>query len=247
MTQPEQSFRHTETHFYKLALDSVIRERYPNCSVLVIYAHDLVNGPSDEWSTALLREAEGLQRERLSLGTLTEQPVIAAWREVYRSFGAKPKKYPSSVEALLTRVLRGQDLPPINKLVDVYNAISVKHTLPVGGENWEKLSSDLVLKVATGSEPFATIQEGEQGVSYPEPGEVVWADSAGVSCRRWNWRQGYRTRLTEETRHAYFVLERMAPYSIESLKAAGNELMELLKQASPQCTLSTVLLGEGGE
>ncbi len=246
MTQ-EQPLRYAETHFYTLALDPVIRTRYPECSVLVIYAHELVNGPSDEWSTRLLREAEQNQREHLSLDTLTTEPFIAAWREVYKSFGAKPKKYPSSVEALLTRVLKGQDIPPINRLVDVYNAVSVKHMLPIGGEDWEKLSSDLVLTVATGSEPFATMQEGESFVSYPEAGEVIWADSMGVTCRRWNWRQGFRTRLTEETRHVYFVLERMAPYSLEALKAAGDELMALLKQASPHCTLSAVILGEGEE
>jgi DNA/RNA-binding domain of Phe-tRNA-synthetase-like protein len=228
---------------YRLLLDARVMERYPAYSALIIYARNLFNGPSDAWSTSLLRQAEQQQRESLSLDMLATVPSIFAWREAYKSFGAKPKKYPSSLESLLTRTLKRQDIPTINRLVDVYNAISVKHLLPVGGEDWEQLRSDLVLTVATGSEPFLAMQDGVKAVTYPEPGEIIWADRAGVTCRRWNWRQGLRTRLTEKTRHVYFVLDRLAPYSLEALRAAGDDLMEHLKQMAPQCTLSSALLG----
>lgn len=40
-----------------------------------------------------------------------------------------------------------------------------------------------------------------------DPGEVVWADEAGVTSRRWNWRQCTRTALTGHVRNAYFVLD----------------------------------------
>jgi DNA/RNA-binding domain of Phe-tRNA-synthetase-like protein len=227
---------------YRLLLDAAVMERYPTYSALIIYACNLSNGPSDEWSTMLLRQAEQQQRERMSLDMLSTNPAIYAWREAYKSFGAKPKKYLSSLESLLARTLKGQDIPPINGLVDVYNAISVKHLLPVGGEDWEQLTSDLVLTVATGSEPFVAMQEGVETVTYPEPGEIIWADRTGVTCRRWNWRQGLRTRLTEETRHVYFVLDRLAPYSLEALKAAGEELKQTLQHRFPTSTITTDLL-----
>ena len=81
-------------------------------------------------------------------------------------------------------------------------------------------------------------------VAFPEPGEVIWVDSAGVTCRRWNWRQCIRTRLTEKTQNVYFVLDRLAPYSIEALVAAGEDLMDHLKKVSPDCTITYELLGE---
>ncbi len=116
--------------------------------------------------------------------------------------------------------------------------------LPVGGEDWDHLTSDLVLTIASGEEPFAAYENGEEVVTYPEPGEVIWADSTGVTCRRWNWRQCYRTRLSENTHNIYFVLDRLAPYSVESLMAAGEDLMKHLKRVLPGCTLSYELLGE---
>src|SRR5712691_403926 len=181
---------------YQLTVDPRIQDRYPHFSTLIIYAEGLENGPANAESTRLLRDAQQQCRASLQVETLPQQPHIAAWREAYRSFGAKPKKYPCSLEALLARVLKGQDLPQINCLVDVYNAISLKHLLPLGGEDWDHLASDLLLTFAVGNEPFPAMQDGQEVVTYPEPGEVIWTDQAGVTCRRWNWRQGRRTALT---------------------------------------------------
>jgi len=62
-------------------------------------------------------------------------------------------------------------------------------------------------------------------------------------CRRWNWRQGLRTQLTEATRNAYFVLDRLAPYTLAELHAAGEALQAHIRAASPACHLTTALLG----
>lgn len=228
---------------YQLRLDPRIEEQYPHYTALIIYAHNLTNGPSDEASLAPLRVAEAAQRGAFGEEKPASNTHIAAWREAYKSFGVKPSKYPCSVEALLSRTLKGNDLPGINRLVDLYNAVSIKHVLPVGGEDWEQLTSDLTLTFAKGDELFETYQEGQPIVTNPAPGEVIWADSTGVTCRMWNWRQGQRTQLIPTSRRAYFVLDRLAPYSLAELQAAGDELMALLKEYSPGCTLETELLG----
>ena len=230
--------------YFQLTIAPQVLQSYPHYSALIIYARSLVNGPGDAESTALLRSAEQQCRANLTVEDLPLHPHIAVWRETYKSFGAKPKKYPCSLEALLARTLKGQDLPTINRLVDVYNAISLKHFLPVGGEDWDALTSDLCLKFAAGNEPFLTMREGQEEVTYPGPGEVIWADQAGVTCRRWNWRQGRRTQLTTETRSVYFVLDRLAPYTIEALLAAGEDLTCLLKSYFPACTITSTLLGD---
>jgi DNA/RNA-binding domain of Phe-tRNA-synthetase-like protein len=227
---------------YKLNIDPNIFAKFPEYTAFVIYAQGLDNGPSDQYSDLLLREAEGKQRKAFGSARLSSHSHIAAWRDAYKSFGAKPSKYLCSVEALLSRTLREQNLPGINRLVDFYNAVSISHVLPVGGEDWDYLKSDLILTFATGKEPFDTYQSGEKVIDYPNPGEVIWADVGGVTCRRWNWRQCHRTQLTIDTRNAYFVLDRLPPYSIRALIAAGEELVEYLRQSSPNCTISQEIL-----
>ena len=227
---------------YRLKADPRIFEKYPHYTALIIYACNLSNQASNEYSTKLLREAESRQRAVFGDTKPASHPHIAAWRAVYESFGAKPKKFLCSVEALLNRTLKGNNLPAINYVVDAYNAVSISHVLPVGGEDLDRLESDLVLTFATGSEPFDTMENGEAVITYPEPGEVVFADSAGVTCRRWNWRQCRRTALTPATRNAYFVLDSLAPYTREQLMSAGEELMGYLRETSPECVVTHELL-----
>ena len=227
---------------HRLVIDPQIFEQFPDYQALILYGEGVKNFPSTQESIALLRSTEQECRKTMTLEALVGHPHIAAWRDAYRRFGANPKKYPCSVEALLRRVLKGQDLPAINGIVDLYNMLSLKYVLPVGGEDWSKLTSDLHLTYAQGHEPFLTTSEGKEQMTSPDPGEIVWADEAGVTCRRWNWRQGHRTQLTEETHSMYFVLDRLAPYPTETLLAAGEELKEYLLRWFPSSSLTLDLL-----
>ncbi|MEU3602341.1 phenylalanine--tRNA ligase beta subunit-related protein [Streptomyces sp. NPDC006798] len=205
----------------------------PGFTHLAIEAHGLVNGPSDDHSSALLDEAARRLIERLGGQAPHEDPHMAAWREVYTAFGAKPSRTRNSAEALAKRALADGGLPRINRLVDVYNAISVAHLIPVGGEDLDRISGSMRLVRAVGDEPFTTVAAGAETVEHPEPGEVVWCDDQGVTCRRWNWRQGPRTRLTEDTVDAVFLLESLDPMTTAELAAAGAELAESLAKVSP--------------
>jgi DNA/RNA-binding domain of Phe-tRNA-synthetase-like protein len=92
---------------------------------------------------------------------------------------------------------------------------------------------------AGGDEPFETTAAGEPVLDPPEPGEVVRRDDAGVTCRRWNWRQTTRTRLTTATTRAVFVLDALGPMSDDALAAAGDALVTALTTGSPQATVDS--------
>ncbi|MFG2769754.1 B3/4 domain-containing protein [Streptomyces sp. NPDC048350] len=216
-----------------LTVSDEVRALVPGFTHLAIEAHGLVNGPSDEASSALLDDAARRLAERLAGGTPDKDPHIAAWRAAYAAFGAKPSRTRNSAEALARRALADGGLPRINRLVDAYNAISVAHLIPVGGEDLDRIQGAMSLVRATGDEPFVTVAGGEETVERPEPGEIVWRDEAGVTCRRWNWRQGPRTRIDDDTVNAVFLLESLTPMTRDELIAAGTELAEALEKLSP--------------
>lgn len=216
-----------------LTVSDEVRAIAPGFTHLAVEAHGLVNGPSDTRSAALLDDAARRLAERIEGRAPHEDPRIAAWREVYAAFGAKPSRTRNSAEALARRALADGGLPRINLLVDAYNAISVAHLVPVGGEDTDHIKGGMRLIRATGDESFPTVTGGEETVEHPEPGEVVWCDDEGVTCRRWNWRQGVRTRLTEESVNAVFLLEGLAPMTNGELDAAGAELAATLERLSP--------------
>ena len=81
------------------------------------------------------------------------------------------------------------------------NYNSIKDATPVGGDDLAHAGQCLELRYATGSETFTPLGSPDI-VEHPHPGEVIYvvAESNEVMCRRWNWRNGHRTRITEETR-----------------------------------------------
>ncbi|WP_329165257.1 phenylalanine--tRNA ligase beta subunit-related protein [Streptomyces sp. NBC_01717] len=224
-----------------LTVSDDVRTLAPGFTCLAVEARGLVNGESNEESSALLDDATRRLVARLDGRAPHEDPHVAAWRDTYTAFGAKPSRTRNSAEALARRALTDAGLPRINLLVDLYNAISVAHLIPVGGEDTDRIKGAMRLVRSTGQEPFRIVAGGEEAVEHPEPGEVVWCDDEGVTCRRWNWRQGVRTRLTEESVNALFLLESLAPMTIGELEAAGAELAESLEKLSPgaQITVRT--------
>lgn len=216
-----------------LTVSDDVRALAPGFTHVAVEAHGLVNGPSTEESSALLDEAAARLTARLDGRAPHEDPHMAAWREIYTAFGSKPSRTRNSAEALAKRALSDAGLPRINLLVDLYNAISVAHLIPVGGEDIDRIQGGMRLVRATGDEEFVTVAGGEEVVEHPDAGEVVWRDDAGVTCRRWNWRQGPRTRLTEDTVTGIFLLESLAPMPVAEVEKAGAELAELLEKFSP--------------
>jgi DNA/RNA-binding domain of Phe-tRNA-synthetase-like protein len=143
---------------------------------------------------------------------------------------------------LLKRVQRDGALPPVNAIVDLYNAVSLRYALPVGGEDAATYVGAPRLIRAVGTERFDTTQNGVAQTETPEPGEVVWCDDLGVTCRRWNWRQGTRTRIETSTTRAWFILEALGPMPEADLLRAGEELANGLRSFSPNAAISSRLI-----
>ena len=216
----------------------------PDYRALLVAVDGLVPGPSDGASDALLAAAESAARQALAAGPVEQLPPVAAWREAYRTFGAKPQRTRSSVEALLRRAPSG--LPRVNRLTDLYNAVSVLHQIPLGGEDLDRYAGSPRLIRAVGSEPFDTVDGGVAVVERPEPGEVVWSDDAGVTCRRWNWRQARRTRLEDATTAALFILDALDPLSDDALLAAADQLCDALTRLGQDVRLARRLIAAPG-
>lgn len=216
----------------------------PDYRVLLIAVDGIVPGPSDEASEQVLRAAEQAARQALAAQPVDQLPHVTAWREAYRGFGAKPQRTRNSLEALLRRA--GSGLPRVNRLTDIYNAVSVSHQIPLGGEDLARYVGAPQLVRATGAEAFATTANGEPVTEHPEPGEVVWRDDAGVTCRRWNWRQTTRTQLREDTTAALFILDALDPLADDALHAAADDLLTHVARTSPALTSAIRLIGGRG-
>lgn len=239
MTAPDLQAR-IET----VSVDPAIFARWPDYKVLTILASglDLTSASARAIAEERLSAAEEAVRAK-GVADWTTEPHVAAWMEAYKGFGAKPKRTMPSVLALLKRVDGG--LPRIDPATDAYNAVSIAHALPIGGEDFLAYAGAPRLAIATGEEAFDTTDSGEPVIDHPAPGEVIWRDDTHVTCRRWNWRQGIRTRIVPETTTAIFLLEALGAMPDADLDAAGEELVASLRAMFPEVGIATRTIRSG--
>lgn len=175
----------------------------------------------------LLRDANQAADQHLTSNTISENEPVRVWREAYQKFKTK-KGARCSVENLLKRVLKGNPVGSITPSVDIYNAISLKYALPVGGEDVDTFVGDLRLGITEGGDAFRPLGEEEDDPTLP--GELCYRDDEGAVCRCWNWRDGQRTALTDDSANAFLIIECVDPARIADLNAALDEFAGLMER-----------------
>lgn len=201
---------------------------FPGYSRGVVIVQDVENRPSPPGLIARLRTAEDSVRQTLCIEDVAKHPRMAPWREAYRRFGAKPSKFRPSMEALVRRVLRGEELRSIHALVDIGTMISLRHLVPSGGHAIDVVSEDLALRPASGNEIFTPFGSDEE--EHPEAGEIIFAEGDTVLTRRWTWRQANHTLLTLDTRAVEFNVDGLAPVSRDDVKTVCGEIVDLVQE-----------------
>ena len=155
----------------KFVIEEPIFEIFPQIQAGILVCRGIDNHIKDESRYEdYLREAEKAAAQYVTAPEFTDNPVIRTWRDAFYKFKTK-KGARCSIEALLKRVSKGGHIGTINPLVDIYNGISLKYGVPVGGEDIDKFDGDNRLAIADGTEEFITL--GSEKSEPPYPGEVV--------------------------------------------------------------------------
>ena len=211
----------------KFILEQPFLDIFPEAKIGILVCKGINNQITDENKYAdYLQNAQQEAMKHIENPEFTENPIIRTWRDAFYKFKTK-KGARCSIEAMLKRVSKGNSIGTINPLVDIYNGISLKYGVPVGGEDIDKFDGDNRLTLADGSEEFVTYDSDKSEPPYE--GEVVYKDNAGAICRCFNWRESVRTMLTEETINAFMCIETVAGERDDVLDAALEELKALIE------------------
>jgi DNA/RNA-binding domain of Phe-tRNA-synthetase-like protein len=181
--------------------------------------------PSREIDTFLSGTIEEMKR---SFGTekAQEHPRIKPWRSAFSKLGISGSKFPSSIESMARRILKGDPFPKINPLVDLYNSLSLKYLIPMGGHDLDTLNGNLHLQFAEGWEPFTPMGGGET-VTVPK-GELVYRDDQEVLTRNWVWRQCEKDKATEKTKNIFIPIDVLEEVGRKRAEEIILELQDLV-------------------
>ena len=120
------------------------------------------------FSDDLWREIAALTaeiRSNLTFDSIKEQPQIAATRRMYTVCGKDPSRYRPSAEALMRRIVKGNDLYQINTMVDLVNLVSMRYGYSIGGFDADKVEGDVVAGIGREGEPYNGIGRGPLNIA----------------------------------------------------------------------------------
>ncbi|NGM12858.1 B3/B4 domain-containing protein [Verrucosispora sioxanthis] len=178
--------------------------QHPTLVAGVLYAEGVAGNPGADLPLA---ELVGMARRRLDGTTEAAFPEIQAWRRTFARMGLAPTRYRCAAESLLRRLRTSGDLPRVHPLVDLGNAVSAAYAVPVGIFDVDRCGGGIEVRQARGDERYLTFGGVEE---HPEPGEVIFTDSAGrAHARRWTNRQSGWSAVRDDTRTVLVVVEAM--------------------------------------
>ena len=205
-----------------------IFDSYPDAKIGVLVCRKISVKKKDPMLEDYKAAVVGEVMRKFGSEPVTRHPFIASWREMYRSFGAKPSDYRPSSEALVRRVLKTGAIPTINTAVDAYNAVSVRHLIPMGGFDIDRIQGDINLRFSEGGETFLSLGATDTEETYK--GEPVYADDTKILTRRWNFRDCDETKITLETSKIAMFVDGSSVVPRDDIIEALDDLEAVLRK-----------------
>ena len=155
-----------------------------------------------------------------------ESTEFTSWNKVFEKLGLGKDFQPAHI-SLLKRAIKAKQLPRINTLVDLYNAISVSNRLPVGGHDLKDRDTIFVGRTR-GGEKYKAIN-GTAEESIPE-GEFAYLDTAGkVLTRNLVWRQSEYSSISDASTDVFVPIDDFTGQrSFTALESVAMELLALI-------------------
>ncbi len=190
---------------------------------------ELLPGGAEQLA-ALRQEVASKARERLTMDDLSSNPTVSALRRLFRAAGCDPTRYRPASEALLRRVLKGEELPALHPFVDLNNCLSVELAVPC-----------CVMREGTFSPPFH-LRAGRAGEGYESlrgpfnlEGKPLLTDAHGPLDSPITGNE--RVKVTPDTTSTWLVA--YLPEQAVAAETARDVLLQLVASA-PVARLSDI-------
>lgn len=210
----------------KFVVTKDIFEKIPDMYIGVVVAHGIDNSRNYPAIEEMLDKYMKLSQEKFRDANIKKRPEIIPYREAFRKIDINPNRFPCSAEALFKRLSKGKALPHINPLVDLNNAISIKHTVPMGTHTLDNAHDNIMMRLAKPGDKFVPL--GKTEVEEPDKGEVVYAVGNEVRTRRWTWRQSEYGKITADTHDVFFPIDGFTDVNKEVVQKAEDDLVKAL-------------------
>jgi DNA/RNA-binding domain of Phe-tRNA-synthetase-like protein len=214
----------------------------PDLTIGMVVAKGVDNThPSKEIDDLLARAVEEVKKNFVG-DKAQDHPRIKPWRTAFSKLGISGSKFPSSIESMARRILKGDPFPKINPLVDLYNSVSLRFLVPMGGHDLDTIEGNIHLRFTEGWEPFTPMGGGET-VTVPK-GELVYRDDREVLTRNWVWRQCEKDKAMEKTKNIFIPMDVLGEVGRGRADEIILELSQLIQRYLGGTLFSAILTSD---
>jgi DNA/RNA-binding domain of Phe-tRNA-synthetase-like protein len=213
----------------KVTWQPQVTTKFPDLAICIGMIKDITNGKENETLKKLKRDVYEEVRAKYDVETLKDNSTVRAYRDFYWELDIDPTKTRPSGEALLRRVLHGDELPNISTVVDAYNLASLKTIVPISGFDPDLLTMPFQVRFVENGEAFTGI-----GMTKPMrlTGKMlVLADAEQTVCI-YPYRDSDATKITLNSRKALIIAYGAPGISNEYLKQATESTLANIKLVS---------------
>jgi DNA/RNA-binding domain of Phe-tRNA-synthetase-like protein len=159
-----------------------------------------------------------------NLNSLKNELTFRLNRDFFWKIGIDPTKKRPASEALIRRILRGNDIPKINPYVDLYNLLSIKHEVAIAGFDNDRLVGDLIMLEANEGERF-------WGIGMKKPltlngNEIVLKDSENIIAI-YPYRDAEYSKLRKNTKNILLLTCGVPEFPLKKLEEATKDLHDI--------------------
>lgn len=212
----------------RFAVSGKVFEVLENACFGVVVARGIDNKKPNAEISHLLDLSIHFIEDKFRDAKVKEAEEIVFYRKAFETLGINPNKFMSSIEAMTLRISKGKGFPAINPVVDLGNAISLKHLVPLGAHDLDRAQGDIQVRFSRGEDKF--IPFGQVDEESLEPGELIYSVGDKVKTRRWIWRQSEQGKVTAESKNIFFPIDGFRELNANSVMMARDELAECLQK-----------------
>lgn len=158
-----------------------------------------LTGEGAESLGALRRSVAAAARERYTAESLPAASAVKAMRRLFRAAGCDPTRYRPSSEALLRRIVRGEEIPEIQPLVDLSNTLSAELAVPCCVMSEGAFTPPFVFRAGRAGESYVSLRG-----PFNAEGKPLLCDARGPLDAPITGNE--RVKATDRTRRAWLVV-----------------------------------------
>ncbi len=205
-----------------ITIKQKVFKKHPKLRIGFLVLSEINNKQHYRESKHLLKESTHLIQLTFNKDTLKSHLLINPWAVAQEKFGKKAKHYQTSVERLIQRVLRKNNVVSGNTLINLIRHESLRHVVPIGADDFFKVAGDITFDISSGRERKGMLTKSKQG-------DIYYKDDKGILGTKLDYWKSTRTQVSKYSVKTLVHFQFLPPVSVSEQRRIMNEARELIQ------------------